>query len=74
MLPQVFHQRKISTVNQVESSNLLDALAGLNDKIPLFIEWECFVPAKLEWSGRTHTCLILPNIFWILSSVKVSSN
>lgn len=38
MLPQVFHQRKTSTVNQVEPSNLLGALAGLNDKIPLFIE------------------------------------
>ena len=38
MLPHVFHQRKISTVIQVESSNLVDALAGLNDKAPLFIE------------------------------------
>ena len=38
MPPQVFHQRKISTVTQVESSNLLDVLAGLNDKAPLFTE------------------------------------
>lgn len=67
-------REKNSTVIQVESSNFLEALASLNDKAPPFIERECFVPAKMEWSGRTHIYLSPLNIFWFLLSVKVSSN